>query len=222
MSIALTYYAIVRNNYCLSYFGRLPEYVVLLRTIRPHLRLAYPELRLFISCRDEMIDLLESEEDVVPYSLIHDKKNDFAYIREIVINVNSPHSMLSFIKESLPGFRPVRPEPVMNGRRCLVCPDGGLPTKSYPDAARLKAYAEAREYKTTVVGSDIHPGTAEVDSRPATGKLALVAEADWVLGVENEYLFEGVRRNVKTTLVPTGIGTNLYKLLCPHGEIMTL
>lgn len=222
MSIALTHYAKVRNHYCLSYSGRLPDYVVLLRTIRPHLRTAYPELRLFISCRDELMYLMESEEDVIPYSTLHDRKYEFAYIREISTSVNPPHSILSLIEESIPGFKSGPVESKTSGRWCLVCPDGGLPTKGFPNSQKLKSYAEAKGYRAIVLGSDLHPGSAAVDSRPGQDKLAYLLDADWVIGVENEYLFEAVRRNIKTTLVPTGIGTNLYKLLCPHGEIMTL
>lgn len=193
----------------------------MLRMLRPEMNKAYPHLRIFISCRDEIMYLLGDEPDVIGYSEIHDRKNEFAYIRELNTAVGPPHAVEVLLKDSLPEFTPP-PQAPLAGRRCLVCPDGALPTRSHQDANKLKLYAESRGYKATVVGSDIHPGPSPVDVRPGSDKLKLLDEADWVVGVENEYLFEAVRRGMKTTLIPTGVGSNLYKLLSPFGEITVL
>ena len=45
--------------------------------------------------------------------------------------------------------------------------------------------------------------------------------AGWVIGVENEYLFQAVFQGIKTSLVPTGIGTEFYKSLS-DGEIIDI
>lgn len=222
MSIAFTYYAKIRNNYCISYYGLIPEYVVMLRLLRPYMNKLYPELRIFISCRDEIMYLLEEEPDIIGYSEIHDRKNDFAYIREINTSINPPHTIESLVHDSLPGFKPTLTIVDATSRRCLICPDGALPTRSYSDSNKLREFAESRGYKTTIVGSDIHPGTAKVDVRPGNEKLKFLNDTDWVLGVENEFLFEAVRRGIKTTLIQTGFGGNLYKLLNPKAEIINL
>lgn len=221
MSVTFTHYAKIMNHYCFAYFGLIPEYVVQLRTLRPHLEKLFPEVRIFIAVRDEIMYLLDGEKDLVPFSQIHDRKNEFAYIREVNTSVSPPHAM-SVVFAETPALKVSGDPPGVTVRHCLVCPDGALPTKPHPDAGRLKAYAQARGYRVTVIGSDLHPGPSPVDARPGADKLKFLDDADWVIGVENEYLFEAVRRNIKTSLIPTGIGANIYKLLAPHGEIITV
>jgi hypothetical protein len=222
MSIAFTYYAKIRNNYCISYYGLVPEYVVLLRYLRPYIKKVYPHLRIFISCRDEIMYLLEEESDIIGFSEIHNKKNDFAYIRELTTSIEPPHALETIILESLPNFVPEKLIPHTLSHRCLVCPDGAFPTQSYFDTNKICNYVESKGYKPTVVGSDIHPGPSQVEIRPGCDKLRLLDDTDWVIGVENEFIFEAIRRGIRTTLLPSGIGSNLYKLICPRGEILTL
>ncbi len=223
MSFAFTRYAKIRNNYCISYYGLVPEYVVILRLLRPYMNKAYPHLRIFISCRDEIMYLLEEEPDILGYSEIYDRKNDFAYIRELNTSTSAPHVMETLIRDSIPNFIFERPEkPKLISHHCLVCPDGALPTQSHPDSGKLCEYAESRGYKTTIVGSDIHPGTTKTNFRPGSKKFKILDEVDWVIGVENEFIFEAIRRGIKTTLISSGLGNNLYKTLSPEGEIVTL
>jgi len=218
--IGLTHYAAIHNNYCLAYFGLVPEYVVQLRMLRPLFKSQFPELCLSIACRDELTYFLENEVDIIPYSMMRDRKNHFAYIREIATNLNSPHSLYQLTRESISELEIKGKHRHQVSNRCLICPDGAFPTKSYSDVNKLKTYAEMKNYRVCVAGSDIHPGPGAVDIRPVgKEKLALVAKADWIIAVENEYLFEGVRLGVKTTLIPTGLGTDLYRFLCPEGEI---
>lgn len=222
MSIAFSYYAKIRNNYCISYYGLIPEYIVILRLLRPYMNKKYPHLKIFISCRDEFKYLLDDEPDVIGFSEIYNHKNNFAYIRELNTSITPPHALEVLIKDSLPDFKPDHISFNSNVKKCLICPDGALPTRSYQHSNKLRTYAESRGYKSIVVGSDIHPGSSQVDERPNNNKFKFLDEVGWVIGVENEFLFEAVRRGIKTTLIPTGFGNNLYKLLSPFGEITTL
>jgi len=220
MTIAFTHFATICNNYCMAYHGLVPEYIVQLRALRPIFKVAFPKLNLFISCRDEFMYLMGDEEGVIPLSQYRDSKHRFSYCREIGTSIEPPHAIFRLVDESIPNCKiAIEPrQPVSN--RCLICPEGALPTKVFEDVTRLKAYAEQAGYRVKVAGSNLHPSKAQVDFRPGDGeKLSLVQKADWVIGVENEFLFEAVRLGIKTTLVPTGLGTSLYKFLCPAGEI---
>ena len=221
MSFAFSYYATIKNNLCLAYFGLIPEYVTQLRMAKTIFNQCFPELRIFIGARDEMAFLLDGEPDVIPFSEMEKNKYRFGYIRQIAASLQPPHSILTLLTESVPNPKySVTKQPV-NFKQCLICPDGALPTKSYANVGRLKAYAERAGFTTTVIGSDIHPGSAIVATRlTGSQKLQAVQKCDWVIGVENEYLFEAVRLGKKTTLVDTGMGADLYRLFCPGGEIL--
>ena len=45
---------------------------------------------------------------------------------------------------------------------------------------------------------------------------------DWIISVENEYLYEAAAAGKKVTLISTGIGENLFKSMFPKGEIISL
>jgi hypothetical protein len=45
------------------------------------------------------------------------------------------------------------------------------------------------------------------------------SDASLVIGVESVGLFEAAGRGVPTELVPTGLGTRLYKLMFPNGRV---
>jgi hypothetical protein len=45
--------------------------------------------------------------------------------------------------------------------------------------------------------------------------------AGWVIGVENYPLFLAASRGLKTSLIPTGLGTDLYKTMFVRGEILS-
>ena len=48
------------------------------------------------------------------------------------------------------------------------------------------------------------------------------ANYDWVIGVENEQLYEAAAEGKKVTLIPTGIGENLFKKMFPFAEIIQM
>ena len=43
---------------------------------------------------------------------------------------------------------------------------------------------------------------------------------DWVIGVENENLYEAAANRKKVSLISTGIGKNLFKMMFPEAEIL--
>ena len=47
-----------------------------------------------------------------------------------------------------------------------------------------------------------------------------ITGAGVVVGVESPGLFLAAAKGLETHLVPTGVGTRLYKKLCPQGNII--
>ena len=45
---------------------------------------------------------------------------------------------------------------------------------------------------------------------------------DWIISVENEYLYKAAASGKRVTLIPTGIGENIFKSMFPDGEILKL
>ncbi len=45
--------------------------------------------------------------------------------------------------------------------------------------------------------------------------------AGWVIGVENRFIWEAAALGIKTTLIETGIGTNLYRKMFPQNEVIS-
>jgi hypothetical protein len=46
--------------------------------------------------------------------------------------------------------------------------------------------------------------------------------AGWVIGVENEQLYEAAAAGKHVTLIPTGFGENLFKKMFPGAQILVL
>lgn len=219
MAVGFTHYTSISREYCVTYYGLLPEYVTVLRLLRPHIERQLPEVRVSISVNDDLMYLLAGEDRVVPFSQMPEKKNMYAYIRQVGVVTDGPHPLAALMRESGLGYEP--PPRVEGSTVCLICPDSGLPHRCVEDADRFRSLAAARGFHPVVVGSDVHTGGRRADVRPTgADKLALVRTAGWVIGTENEYLYEAAGRGIKTTLLDTGGSQDLYRLLCPHGDLV--
>lgn len=94
-----------------------------------------------------------------------------------------------------------RPKPT-HTRKCVIITKGTYPTK--PLIAKqidtLKTRAVSRGFEV------------ELD--------ADVVNSGLVMGVESVGLFQAANQGIETALVPTGIGTRLYKKLYPDNAIL--
>ncbi len=223
MPMPFPHYVQIKDNYCCLYLGNAPEYVVALRLLKPQVEKQLPGLKFWIGCRDEFKYLLAGESQTILLSEIENRKNEFAYIREIRNNKSS-HSVLDLMVQSEIQIEPVINEVASNlPKICLICPEGIDPTKSMSKASIGIATSEVskRGYTPVVVGSDIHYSVDDIKLRPkGDDKIEYINSAGWVIGVENEYLFLGASKGLKTTLVKSGVGTSLLKQLFPHAEIV--
>lgn len=222
MSITFTHYVGIRNNYCIAYFGLSHEYPILIKALRGQIQRRYPELRVFIACSDKLFFWIEDEQDVIKQSEVRDRLTEFAYMRQIETSADGDHPLWTLINESAIEIEPVKILPMQkNTGICLICPDGGFPTKPMLDVEKIKNMVNHRGYTPIVVGSDVNQVYKNPDKVPVNnGKLEILSTADWVVGVENEYLFSAGLRGIPVSLIPTGTGTNLFKALFKGGEIL--
>ncbi len=219
MSVAFTHYAGVSRNCCLAYYGMLPEYVTVLRMLRPHIERQLPDVRVFISCCDDFSYLLAGEERTVPFSQMADRRNDFAYIREVPAGLDRMHPLVSLMRESGLSYQP--PEPVRRTGSCLICPDSGHPDRCVRQVERLRSFVRSRGFHPMIVAGDVHTACPHPDLCPSgADKLRLIESAAWVVGTENEYTYEAIARGVPATLIDTGGTNDLFRFLSPAGEII--
>lgn len=201
--IGLTNYAKIKNNYCVCYFGYSDEYLVQLRLTKPYMNKAFSGLNIYIGCKDSSISFLDGMEHVLKLTDIKVRKPDFAHIAELRYDGGADHPIERFLRESgitgypLPHMTIERPT-----NRFVIIAESTYPTRPLMERQieRLKQHAWERQMEP-VVTSDI------------TG-------AGVVVGVESPGLFLAAAKGLETHLVPTGVGTRLYKKLCPQGNII--
>lgn len=162
-----------------------------------------PGIKVFIACRNDSTYLLRGEERILSKEELQDRKTEFAYIRELTCDMES-HPIENFMKESNLPCGPIATPVVDLVRHCVLLTNGILPTKTLSAAQIQKAiqHIQSKGYEPEINGS--------------------IDGAGWVVGVENEYLFQAAAAGKKTTLIPTGFGTELFKSMFPTGELLPL
>ncbi len=85
--------------------------------------------------------------------------------------------------------------------RCLILTEGFYPTKNLTtdQINKISIFAEKSGYYV------------EINKE--------IRGAGLVIGVENPNLFKAASQGIKTMLVPTGVGTHLYKKMFPFNKI---
>ena len=198
--IKLSQYAKVKNNYCFCYFGYSDEYLVQLRLLKPIIEKHFPGINLCLGCKDDKTHLLRGCEPILKISEIKINRHNFAHIREIRMKESHPIEDL-LVESDITNF--VVQDTILPKITdlCVVIKDGAYPTKPIErnDMNCLKLWITNQEYKVEI-GTDI-------------------TNASWVVGVESVALFEAAAKGIRTTLVPTGVGTRLYKLMFPNSEV---
>ena len=198
MTLPLNQYAKFKDRYCISYSGPSKEYLHLLSYLRPAIEAELPGIQIYLCGRKEC---LPDTERVFEISEIEQKRNELAYIRDLKCDLIH-HPVEALLKESNLNLTYWTPpiQRMSQGKYYILCPNGTLPTKTLSpkqiDALKIKI------------------GHLEISDN--------IENADWVIGVESVGLFKAAMLGIKTTLIATGLGTNLYKKLFPSGEIMDL
>ena len=198
-----SHYAQIRNRYCIAYGGHCAEYLVQLRLLQPILDKEFPGMDIYLAARKDFLHLLKGVDHVLPYAEAKQKRKEFGYVRELA--VGKKHPILQLLEESniVPGLD--IPAPPNSNRLCVLSTQGTHPTRSMTESQIAECSANA-----AYAGYEVW-----VDP-----KIGAVSSAGWVVGVENEMLFEAAGQGIKTSLVPNGIGTKLYTLMFPQGEVL--
>lgn len=202
MPTPLPIYAKIKDNYCLAYFGNNKEILIQLKLLRPFMEDTFPGVKIFIACREDALYLLQDEERILTKNELKDSKNMFGYIRELLCDMQT-HPVEEFMNESDIPCGPVNNLQVTDGH-CVLLTNGVIPVKSLTGVQIKKAIEYCREngQEPIINGS--------------------IQNAGWVIGVECDQLYKAASLGIKTTLIPTGFGENLFKKMFPHGQILDL
>lgn len=193
-------YAKIKDNYCVAYFGNCNEYLVQLRALRPFMEQAFPGVKVFIAHKEEVTYIFKNHSQTLTREQL--EKNNFAYIREITCDMEG-HPVEEFMQESNIPFGPISFEK-NEANRCVILTQGVLPTKNLTNKQIQIAcqYAQKQGFIPEING--------------------FIDKNTWVVGVENELFYEAALSGNQITLIPTGIGENLFKKMIPHGEILEI
>lgn len=220
MAIPFSVYATIKDHYCCWYLGNSPEYVIALKLLKPQIQKQLP-IHFWIACPDNFQYLLENENNVILSSQMKEMRHKISYIRELR-NDFSKHSILTLIKESNLDINPIKTHIEKHDKGlCIICPEGIPPVKSMTQKMVEKAIYKAKVsgYSPLVLGSDIHH-SLDILIRPlGKDKFSYIENACWIIGVENEYTLLGATNGIKTSLVNTGIGGELFKLFVPFIDV---
>lgn len=162
-----------------------------------------PGIKVFIACRSEAKYLLKGEERILSQEELQVKKAEFAYVRELSCNMES-HPIEDLMKESNLPCGPIPVPEIDRSNRCVLLTNGILPTK-------------------TLSSNQIQEAIKHIQKSGENPEInGSIDSAGWVVGVENEQLFQAAAAGKKVTLIPTGFGTTLFKEMFPKGELLSL
>jgi hypothetical protein len=210
------HYRTVKDKICLYHNGYSPEYLIQLAKLRSSFEEALPGIQIYYSCKSEY--LLWLEEDPFKISIEHHLQHpkEFAYEINVAYDgLKRSHPIWDFVKES---NIPVRKQPIVGSQShfAYICPEGNFPTNSLsvPQIMELRQAVMQRGFKPLVVGTAASETLLPIDRRPNTEqKKQMARTAGCVVGVECDMLFEAANRGIPTSLVSTGLGTELYNVM---------
>jgi hypothetical protein len=203
MTVPLPYYVKIKDRYCVAYFGNAQEYLFQLVLLRGNVERELPGIQVYIACKDELFDLIREHDRTLTWSQMRESVKSFAYIRELRCDT-IVHPVLELMEESaIPLAIPIQKRAEANNL-CVISPESNFPTANLSPEQISKASAVARANGYQV----------------ALGRSW--EEAGWVIGVENLELFRAAAAGVRTSLVPTGLGTALYQGMFPDGKVLKI
>lgn len=202
MPIPLPQYAQIKDNYCIAYFGNSKEYLVQLALLRPFMEKAFPGVKVYLSCKDDCMYILKNEERIISKTELKESRNSFGYIRELLCDMQS-HPVEEFMKESNIPFGPIC-RTTQNEGYAILLTNGIVPVKPLNGDQIKKAIDFIRSKGEEPVLNEN------------------VENASWVVGVECEQLYSAAAQGKKVTLIPTGFGENLFKIMFPDCQILSI
>jgi hypothetical protein len=193
-------YVKVKDLYGISYLGPSEEYLIQLDALRPHLASKFPDIQIALICRDRSLPHLSHIPNISTASEIPDQLLQ----EEITYDGTRRHPIEMFLKECGITSYPVKIGDSIRTTRCVIITKGNYPTLSLTSEQIevLKKIGKSEGYEV------------EIDTDVELSGL--------VMGVESLALFKAAVAGVETRLVPTGIGTRLYKTMFPESQILNI
>jgi hypothetical protein len=204
MPLPFTQYAKIKDRYCICYFGPADEYILQLLYLRPIIEAKFPGLEIHIGCRDSLSYLADQNERMDTKSVIKENKRNYAHLKELRCNMEK-HPVYELL-ESSNIFDIPRKQLIKNHTsRCVISSKGVQPTKDLTvnQLQTIKQKYALQGFKEIYISDDVEG-------------------AGLVVGVESTAFYKAVFSGIKTVLVPTGVGTDLYKMICDQPEILNL
>ena len=201
MGMPLPIYAKIKDRICISYLGESSEYVVQLNCLLPTLERELNGVEIFICCKDELVSWFNNPR-VFGHSKMTQKKNDFALIKPLKFNMRT-HPIIGLLDDSNIACERVDVPHHDPTAKCAICPEGLHPVKSM-------SYFQKEAVIEMAAKQGFEP---EITTD--------VLNAGWVIGVECGPLYLAASKGIKTSLVPTGLGTSLYEKMF-NGDILDL
>ena len=204
MNLHLPKYREVKDKFCVCYFGPCNEYVTLFLGLRPQVEAELPGLRLYIGCKDS----LYGPENTVPESVISQMIREpwgtgFGHIREVRCNMQD-HPVEQFFRESNITLKPVEHKPDPDNRVIQLYPNGTSPTRSLN-----QSQIDAITQKYTKLGYVVRQNGPWND-------------VGMVVGVESVSFWEAALAGKSSILCNAGLGTGLFRVICPWGDVISL
>lgn len=199
--IGYAQYSKIKDNYCICYFGHADEYLIQLKLLKDVIKRNFQGLNIHFGCRDEKVHLLSDCDNVLKVTQIKARKAEFAHIKEIKSDGTS-HPIEDLLLGSGVTNMFVSNQQKTETVKCVIVTKGILPTGNLGDnqIKSLEKMAKEQGYYVSI------------DDKSIEG-------AGWIIGVESPQLFEAAGKGIRTTLVPTGVGTRLYKNMFPNAEV---
>lgn len=205
MTIPLKKYLKIKNNYCISYYGPNKEYITQLKLLRPLIEKEFPELNLYICVNKNNLYVLKGEKNFFSKEDLVTRKKDISYIREIKSEIKF-HAIENLLEESKIEIKPILKTVKNNNHgKAGIITKGVFPNRPLNSTQIIKAENFIKEKKCVPL---LNP---EINDK-----------LDFIIGVENEITYEIAALGVKTYLVPTGNGENLFLKMFPSNEILNL
>jgi hypothetical protein len=195
-------YIKIKDNYCITYFGSAKDFLMQLRLLRPSMEATFPGVQVYICCKDEYTYIFENDPRILSKTELFDNKKNFAYIRELGYR-NDENPIEKFMAES--GITiPVICRNSKKNTPAVLLPNGSFPNRnlSYKQIQAVTDYVRSQGCELSI-------------NKP-------YESFDWIISVENEYLYKAAASGKRVTLIPTGIGENIFKSMFPDGEILKL
>lgn len=201
--ISFESYSKIANNYCVCYFGNSDEYLVQLKLLKPIIEKEFQDLNVYIGCKDEKLDLLEGCNQTLKLTELKIRKNNFAYISELRCN-GSTHPIEDFLIGAKIANFAIQPQDQQKTQRCVIVTKSSFPTNPLERA-------KIEKLKSMATSNGMY---CELDSD--------IKGAGMVVGVESVQICQAAARGIETILIPTGVGTRLYRSLFPKLKLMDI